>query len=223
VRVLRGRPIDDLCERYRAVSDAASYIAASPERAAAQRLAWRGEIHAARAALTLLHELADERAETASYIVVRLHLCELELRAGELDAASRLLDEWAESSERDFPIPPPYHRCRALLAAARGLPDDVERLATAAVAEAEAAGSRWDLLETDRAVGLAGLLTHDAARAAERLRAVWAHARREGVDEPGAFPVAPDLVEALVELGEPDEGAAVADRLRELAEQQRHP
>ena len=40
---LRGRPIDDLCERFRAASDAAVYIADSPERVAGQRLVWRGE------------------------------------------------------------------------------------------------------------------------------------------------------------------------------------
>ena len=43
------------------------------------------------------------------------------------------------------------------------------------------------------------------------------------MDEPGAFPVAPDLVEALVELGEQEEAQAVSARLRELAEQQEHP
>ncbi len=37
------------------------------------------------------------------------------------------------------------------------------------------------------------------------------------------FPVAPELVEALVELGEVDEAQAVSDRLRELAQQQEHP
>jgi DNA-binding CsgD family transcriptional regulator len=47
--------------------------------------------------------------------------------------------------------------------------------------------------------------------------------QREGVDEPGAFPVAPDLVEALVELGRLDEALAVNDRLGALAERQDHP
>ena len=41
---------------------------------------------------------------------------------------------------------------------------------------------------------------HDSAR--ESLGVVWDHCCREGVDELGAFPVAPELVEALVELGE---------------------
>ena len=34
-----------------------------------------------------------------SYALQRLHLCELELRAGEWDAAAQLLDEWAESTD----------------------------------------------------------------------------------------------------------------------------
>ena len=46
---------------------------------------------------------------------------------------------------------------------------------------------------------------------------------REGIDEPGAFPVAGDLVEALVELGERSEALAVTERLTELSEQQQHP
>jgi DNA-binding NarL/FixJ family response regulator len=52
---------------------------------------------------------------------------------------------------------------------------------------------------------------------------VWEHTQREGVDEPGVFPVAPDLVEGLVELGEFDEARRVCTRLRDLAEQQDHP
>ena len=40
---------------------------------------------------------AEESGETRFGAVLTLHLCELELRAGELREASRLLDEWAES------------------------------------------------------------------------------------------------------------------------------
>ena len=41
--------------------------------------------------------------------------------------------------------------------------------------------------------------------------------------DPGAFPVAPELVEALAELGELDEARAVTARLDELGTQQDHP
>ena len=57
---------------------------------------------------------------------------------------------------------------------------------------------------------------------AEALRWVWAHTEREG-RRPGVFPAAPDLVEALVDLGELVEATAVARRLAELADAQAHP
>ena len=55
------------------------------------------------------------------------------------------------------------------------------------------------------------------------LWAVWEHCEREGVLDPGAFPVAPDLVEALSELARLEDAAEVARRLGELAAQQDHP
>ncbi len=223
VRSLRGRRIDDLRARFAAVSDAAPYLLGSPDRIAGQQLVWRGRLDAARALLSAMLSIADERGEAISYALARLHVCELELRAGAWEAASRLLDEWAEPSERDLLAWPMYERCRALLAAGRGLPEEAERWAAEAIARAEEAGVGWDRLEALRARGTAALLEHDPSRAADSLRLVWEHTEREGVDEPGVFPVAPDLVEALVALGELEEANAVAGRLRKLAEDQAHP
>ena len=222
-RSLRGLPIDDLCERFDAVSGDASYLLASPARFAGQRLVWRGDIQPARALLTRLQSLAEERGEAPSYVALRLHLCELELRTGGWETAARLLDEWSESSERAILQWPMYERCRALLAAGQGDLSEAERWAAETIDRADAARVRWDLLEALRARGTAALLAHEPARAAESLRAVWEHTEREGVEEPGVFPVAPELVEALVELGALDEAWAVTDRLRSLAEEQRHP
>ncbi|MGB2874277.1 MAG: LuxR C-terminal-related transcriptional regulator, partial [Gaiellaceae bacterium] len=221
-RALTGRPVDDVCQRFRSTSDSASYISEAPEQIAGLRLAWRGHMAQARTVLTGLLELADERGEAVSYALQRVNLCDVELRAGELDAAERLLDEWGQSAAR-LVVVPTYERSRALLAAFRGLPDEAERWAAAAIEGGEPIGVRWQVLEALRARGLAALLAHEPERAAESLRAVWEHTRREGIDEPGAFPVAPDLVEALVELGEPDEALQVADRLQEVAKQQEHP
>jgi DNA-binding CsgD family transcriptional regulator len=222
-RSMSGNPIDDLCERFRGASDDAFYIAQSPERIAGQRLVWRGEIGPAREALTRLMVMADERGEPSSYALQRLHLCELELRTGGWDEAERLLEEWAEFSERELLLWPMYERCRALLAAGRGDVGEAERWATEAIALAERTGNRWDMLEALRARGVAALLSHDAARAADSLRTVWARAEREGVDDPGTYPVAPDLVEALVEAGDLGEARAVTGRLAALSEQQEHP
>ncbi len=222
-RALSGRPIDDLCRRARASSDAPEYIAASAERIAGQRRIWRGEVPKARTELTRLLALADERGEPMSYALARLHLCELELRVGDWDAASRLLDEWAESADRELQFRPMYERCRALLAAGSGRAREVERWAAKATRAAAMVGSRWDELEGLRASGIGALLAHDPERAVEGLRSVWDHTQREQVDEPGVFPVAPDLVEALTELGALDEALAVTARLQALADQQHHP
>ena len=222
-RGLRGRPIDDLRARFQSASSAAALVTSCPERVAGQRHVWRGELEQARTVLMPELTRADEQGEPSSYALLRLHLCELELRAGEWEAAGRLLDEWGEPSERELLPWPMYERCRALHAAGLGLADEAARLASDAIERSEASGVGWDLLESLRARGITALLAHEPDRAAESLRAVWEHTLREGVDEPGVFPVAPDLVEALVGLRDLDEATAVTDRLSGLAKAQSHP
>jgi len=221
-RLLRGQSIDDLRERFRS-GDAPVHLADSVDRVAAVRLAWRGRVGEARALLDELRRLADERGEAVSYVILGLHQCELELRAGDWTAASRILDEWRDSPDADLVAEPFAERCRALLAAGRGHPDEAERWIGHALAGAEATGVVWDRLEALRARGLAALLRGDPARARESLAPVWEHQCREGVDEPGAFPVAPDLVEALVCLEDERGARDVTGRLQDLAKAQRHP
>jgi hypothetical protein len=222
-RSLRGLPIDDLCERFRVTAEAGPLFAASPERAAGQRLAWRGEVERARAVHTRLRSHADEQGQAVVYALVSLHLCELELRRGEWEAAGRLLAEMVESADAGLVGIVAMHRCRALLAAGRGLPSEAQHWAQRAIADAQETGFRWDLLEALRARGMAALLAREPGEAVVSLRAIWGHTEREGVEEPGALPVAPDLVEGLAELGELDEARVVSARLRELAEREEHP
>lgn len=223
VRAMTGRPVDDLCLSSQAASDGAAYIAAAPERVAGQRLMWRGEI--ARARETLMHflALADERGERESYALMRLHVTELHLRTGQWDAAEALLDEWAQSADRELMFRPKYERCRALLAAGRGDIEETQRWGTLAVDRGKETGCRWDTFEGLRALAIGRLLAHEPAAAAAALRIVWDHNVREGVDEPGVFPIAAELVQALTELGELDEAAAVTARLAHRAERQAHP
>jgi tetratricopeptide (TPR) repeat protein len=117
---------------------------------------------------------------------------------------------------------PQYQRCRALLAAGRGDTKEARRWATDTLQRAKAVGARWDELEALRARAMAALLEQAPERAVEDLRMVWECCEREGVLDPGAFPVAPELVEALVEVGELDAAREVTERLGELAEQQDH-
>jgi DNA-binding CsgD family transcriptional regulator len=220
---LTGRSVDELCARSDVEADIGGYLAASPERVAAQRHVWRGETAQARELLARLLTLADERGEEASYVLLRLHICELDLRAGEWDAAGSLLDEWAESSSRELTFRPQYERCRALLAAGRGDDADTERWASDAISRAKAAACRWDELEARRARGIGALHAGAPDRAAEDLAMVWAHTEREGILEPGAFPVAPELVEALVELDRHAEARSVSTQLLGVAKRLEHP
>jgi DNA-binding CsgD family transcriptional regulator len=202
-RCLRGRPIGDLCERFRAVSSATSGVIDSPEPLAGLRSVWRGEVERARVILGTFLSVADERGEGVGYAWLRLNVCELELRTAQWAAASRLLDEWGESEDLQSLITPTYQRCRALLAAGQGDAQAAAEWAAPALADARARGYRWQVLEASRALGMAAL--------------------HQGVEDPGAFPVAPELVEALVAVGAPAEAAAVTARLRVLSECQAHP
>jgi DNA-binding CsgD family transcriptional regulator len=98
-----------------------------------------------------------------------------------------------------------------------------EQWAAPAFADAQASGYRWQVLEASRALGVSALLAHQPGGAVEWLRTVWRHTERQGVEDPGAFPVGPDLVEALVQAGTPGEAATVSARLGELAEFHAHP
>jgi DNA-binding CsgD family transcriptional regulator len=155
--------------------------------------------------------------------MVRMHTVELELRAGNFDAAATLLGEWAESSDYETQFRPQYPRCQALLLAGLGAVDDAAKCATDTIALAQESGSRWDELEARRALGIVAMIEPDAEKALVELESVWEHCEREGVLEPGAFPVASELVEALVELGRFDDARMIVDQLHERAVVQEHP
>ena len=191
-RSLRGLPIDDLCARFDAISGIPAHMA-SPDRVAGQRLVWRGELDEARATFT---------------------------RSGRMGAGVAPARRVGGVDRGEAPAPIDV---RALPRAAGCRPRTSRRgrtVGSAGARRAEATGSQWERLEALRARGIAALLAHEPERAAASLSAVWDDTRREGVDEPGVFPVAPELVEALAELGERDEALGVTHRLRELAERQ---
>ena len=97
-----------------------------------------------------------------------------------------------------------------LLKAGRGAAKDARRWGKRDDRARSGTGSEWDELHARHALGIAALIESAPDRALEELCAVWEHCEREGVLEPGAFPVAPDLVETLVELERFDEALAIA-------------
>jgi len=167
----------------------------------AERFMVEGRIPEARERFERLLALADERGQAWSYVAVRLQLIELELRAGSWDRAAELLDEWAYGAEK-LTSPSGYERTRALLEGGRGDADAARRWATTALEHSEARGLGWDRLESLRALGLAEMAAGRPERARESLQIVWDATRRAHIVDPGLFPVAAELVEALLATGD---------------------
>jgi DNA-binding CsgD family transcriptional regulator len=166
---------------------------------------------------------AEQRGEARSGFVFILQLCEVELRAGDTAAAAAALgelDQWAALEPEAAGI---RERVEAALAALRGDPGRAAALAAQAVAISGSTAHQWDRLEARRTAGLAALLARDPEQAVTSLAAVWEHTVREGVEDPGAFPVAGDLAEALAEAGRPQQAGEVIEWLAGLAAAQQHP
>jgi DNA-binding CsgD family transcriptional regulator len=221
IRLIRGRWIDDLRERADSVPQSSSLYEASVEWVAVTKLVCRGELDEARTVFERLTALAEERGEARSGLLMYHGFTEIELRAGNVAAASRLMalsPEWLAFED----VPTDSSRM-AVLEAVGGHPEEAERWAAEAISTIGPTGMRRELMEAWRARGIAALFDRKPQRAAEELRPIWEHTVQEGIDELGVWPMAPDLVEALVELGKLDEALAVTERLERLAEEQEHP
>jgi DNA-binding NarL/FixJ family response regulator len=218
-RVFRGRPIDDL-SRSQPGTGVQRWPEASIDRAVSARFSFRGELDKARGILLQLLAVAGERGDVQSTRLTQHLLCQLELRAGRVREAVALIDESGHGLDGNDGM---MARLQALLAAVIGIPDDARRWAAEVLETGSGYTTGWDRLEATRAIGVAALLERDAARAVESLRAVWEHTLREHVDDPGAFPVAPDLVEALASSGDVASAEGVTALLRRSAVEQEHP
>jgi DNA-binding CsgD family transcriptional regulator len=219
-RVLRGESTDDLAD---STTPGMRRYESSIDRPRAVALAFRGEIAKARTRFETMGRLEDERGEAQFALVLNVQLCELELRSGRVGAATDHLDELGDLLVGAGPLALAA-RLRAVLAAVTGLPA-ASRTAAALVLDGSGDDLQagWDRLEATRALGLAALADDDGATAVRHLSAVWDHTRREGVEDPGAFPVAGDLVEALTACGDVGTATLVVDRLEEAALSQDHP
>jgi DNA-binding NarL/FixJ family response regulator len=222
VRLVRGQDFGDLHSGAESVPRSLSLYEASLDWIAGTRLVCRGALEEAKALFERLRRLADERGEARSGVMMHHGLTYVELRAGNVVAASELMaqsQEWSAFEDGNWVEPP----LLAVLEALRGDPDKVERWAAETDARLGHTGMRREVTEGWRARGIVALLRHEPQRAAEALRPIWRHTVQEGIDELGIWPMAPDFVEALVALGELDEALAVTERLGQLAEEQEHP
>ncbi|MGD0196734.1 MAG: AAA family ATPase [Solirubrobacteraceae bacterium] len=219
VMVMTGMAVENATAQPSQTPDGRGLYETSLERPAAVQLGFRGELAGARERVEALLQLAEERGEAIARAVVHHNLCELGLRAGEIQYVGELLGAWDSWGFEEQATA--RARCEALLAAIAG--DRGLAIASASKVLAASELRRWDRLEAQRALGLVALLENDAATAVTHFAPIWEHTEREHVDDPGAFPVAPDLVEALAELDRVQEAQAVTIRLAELARSQDHP
>jgi DNA-binding NarL/FixJ family response regulator len=223
-RILRGRAIEDLAAWGAGLAPVtAGLYDSSVDRPAGVRLVFRGELARAREVFQGLLAAAEQQGEARSGTVAVMQLCEVELRAGDTAAAAQALaelDQWAalEPGVAEFQA-----RIQAMLAAVRGDPGQAAALAAQVLQRSDAHTQEWNRLEARRAAGLAALLDPQLELAIASLSAVWEHTVREGVEDPGAFPVAADLAEALAEAGQPEAANEVIGRLAALAAAQQHP
>jgi DNA-binding CsgD family transcriptional regulator len=223
-QVMRGRTIDELVERSAELPPITSSLyESSVERPAGVRFAFRGELARAREVFRRLLASAEERGEARSGAVLIGQLCEVELRAGDISQGARGLEEWDQWTALEPEASQFHTRADAVLAALRGEPERATELGAKALEASESSGVGWDRLDALRATGLAALLDREPERAAASFGAVWEYTVREGVEDPGAFPVAGDLVEALAESGRLEEATEVIGRLDRLAYEQQHP
>lgn len=219
VLALAGQPLSELLASD---SSNAGMLMDSAERAGVAALNFAGRVSESRSLSMRLRGQAERGGQTTAAFCYDLHLAEAAFRAGDLAGAEEAIRSMSDADDSlEFKVV--IARCRALLAAHRG---DIELVHTD-VGHAEAlvadSGLTWNLHEVRRARGLIALLQHDAAAAAEAFGPVWEHTEREGIHNPGVFPVAGDLVEALTQLGRVTEAEEVADILERRSVEQEHP
>lgn len=221
--VMQGRPLDEIGTFSMRRPRSRSIYETSADRAASVRMAFRGELEAANALMGELLALAEAEGDDTARLAFSIQLGEFALRAGDVTLAGSYLDEldqWV-----DVPLFLAMSaRLRALSAALSGRPDETKEWAQLVLGVGEVSYTPgWDWLESQRALGIAALLEGDAAAAVDALDVVWSHCARNGVDDPGAFPVAGDLVEALVDCDQVTSAKIVTTRLARLSSEQKHP
>lgn len=205
-----------------AVSPGAGPFNTMIERPVAVRHGFRGDLEMARRLFRRVEDTAREYSDPRSWNTAAIQHCEMSLRQGDVGEAEAIL----ATVDLQAPIVATIeNRLNALIAALRGHTDEARRLCKTILDSPQAGGlvPTWDRLEARRALGLVAILEGDHRTASEYLGSVWEHCRREGIEDPGAFPVAGDLVEALVETGDDDRAVEVKGWLEALTRRQEHP
>ena len=187
-----------------------------------KRLIWRGELAAAERAVRDRIGAAEEAGrfqESESYWERLFDVLE---RSGRVREAREFLDALLDvdlSANEAITL----EVMRAVVAVRYGDVRAAREWASVGRAHADRFGDVWNRLEADHVLAVAALQSGEPDAAETLLRGVFDHVVTAGLLEPGTFPVAPDLVEALALQGRYDEGREIIAWLEPLADDQDHP
>jgi DNA-binding CsgD family transcriptional regulator len=187
------------------------------------RNVWRGELRVAREPLLDLQRSAADNGDEESYAALSLHLCELELRAGDLRAAAERAREVADYAAYVPSVGAAEGWLATAIAARRGDLDEVHREAERTVSDSRnAAHQLFELLARGEEAH-ALLATGHASDAADILESLFDRIVERALNDPGEFPLVPDLVEAYLALDRIDDAERALDWLEARAREQDHP
>jgi len=220
IRVLRGRDARDLMEQ--ALSELSrdrrirTIETGEPKELLARHVTWAGDFEVAR---RLFHETLSDLTEQGHELLrweALLYLAELECRAGRWPEATALVDE-SQEIVVDAGLDALGHVLfvRALVEALRGEIEDARRHGEEGLSRCEAQENLIFAVRNRAVLGFVELSLGRHAEAVEVMDPVPGTLEAMGVREPGAFPLLPDLIEALLVVGETERAQMLIQRLDE--------
>lgn len=196
----------------------------SPETRLAMWHTWRGEVDRARELHQVVLAAAERLGSEESAHGTRLHLVEVEWRAGRWSAAAdhaHAVRRYVEHSGAGQAGLAEYGL--ALVEAAHGRVDRARTLARRGIESAEATSNLVFAAQCRCVLGQVELSVDDPAAALAWLEPVARLLRSSRVAEPGLFPLGADLVESLARTGRREEAAQELARLQQAADVLDHP
>ena len=221
LETLIGAPNPDLMASAVALEEQVGVpsLAIGPRTLLAKQLLWGGELAAARA---LLGAEYASVVHSGREIMRPQHFYDLSLvecAAGNLEQAEELVRQGMQAArdaenpyaERELLYP------AALVQAWLGKAEEARLTAVRLREESIQHEIRPLVVRQQMVLGLLGLAEGDPAAAAEPLTEAAAWLEEMGFAHPGAFPVLPDAIEALVHSGDGDAAEALLERLEREA------
>ena len=196
----------------------------APETFLAEWYLWRGELDPARNLLDAVIAVAERHGSDESAAETRLHLIEVEWRAGNWDDAAAyaaaFVRWWRETGEAQLGI---TAYAVSLIEAGRGGIEHAREVAATGLQQAEARRDWMYAAKCRWVLGLLELSADDPAAALRWLEPVADMLQAGAIGEPGLCPFTPDLIEAWAATGQLDRAAGRLAWLQDAARRLDHP